>query len=116
MAKDVVILIKQAGLGSFAAEDARFGDEMLERFLHTLEGMENRPVAICFYTEGIRAACEGSASLLGLKMLERLGVKLVICGTCLEKYGLKEKVQVGEVGNMKQIATLLMEADHVITV
>ena len=52
--KDAVILVTKRGLGTTSAEDAAFGSEMLEKLVHTLEVMEDKPKAICFYTEGVK--------------------------------------------------------------
>ena len=61
-------------------------------------------------------ACDGSKAVYGLKMLEGMGVQILICKTCLEYYGLLDKVAVGEVRGMAEISKLLMEADHVVTI
>lgn len=116
MAGGVVVLMTKAVLGTVAPEDAAFGAEMVDRFLHALEGAGPRPEAICLYTEGVRLAARGSPAELGLKLLAGQGVRVVACRTCLERYGLLDQVAVGEVGTMKDIAGLLMGAHHVITV
>ena len=58
--------------------------------------------------------CEGSASLEDLKTLESLGVEVLTCGTCLNHYGLTEKLRVGEITNMYVIAEKQLQADLVI--
>jgi len=88
---------------------------MLDKFFHTVEKQEGKPRAICFYTDGVRCVVEGSPVLLGLQLLAGMGVKLVACGTCLERYGLRDEVAVGEVGGMDAIVELL-GADRVVTV
>ncbi len=57
---------------------------------------------------------EGSASLEDLKNLEAAGVVIMTCGTCLNHYGLTEKLKVGSVTNMYAIAETLAQADVVI--
>jgi hypothetical protein len=89
---------------------------MFDRFIHSLEGQTSKPQAICLYTTGVRLACEGSKALFGLKMLQGLGIRILICKTCLEYFGLAEKVAVGEISNMSEISNLLMNADHVVTI
>ena len=46
--------------------------------------------------------------------LESQGVEILTCGTCLNHYGLSEKLAVGSVTNMYQIAQILTEAGKVI--
>lgn len=114
--KRVVLLVRQEGLGSVAPEDGQFGVDMFDRFIHSLEGQAIKPHAICLYTQGVKLACEGSKAVFGLKMVEGMGVQIFICKTCLDHYGLLDKVVAGEVRSMVEISKLLMEADHVVTV
>ncbi|MGB8215224.1 MAG: DsrE family protein [Anaerolineales bacterium] len=74
------------------------------------------PRAICFFTEGVRLACEGSPVLEELRALEKAGVHLILRQTCLDYFGLKDKVQVGIVGGMGDIMAAMWEADRVVTV
>ena len=114
--KKVVVIVSREGLGEVSAEDAEFGREMLERYLHALEGRPDRPVAICLYTDGVKLARRGSPLVPALQLLEGLGVRIVACRTCLEHYGTLEDLAVGEVGTMAEIVGLTLEADSVITV
>jgi hypothetical protein len=113
---DTVILVTRGGLGATRPEDEGFGVEMLEKFLHTLEKVPEKPRSICFYTEGVRCVTGGSPLVLGLKLLEGMGVRLVACLTCLQRYGLEDKVAVGGTGGMDEIVKLLGEAGKVVTV
>ena len=112
----LVLLVTREGLGQVDPADRPFGLEMFDRFLHALESQAVKPQAICFYTEGVKLICNGSPALLGLRILHGQGVRLVACRTCLEHYGLSDKVAVGEVGGMNDIAGLLTQADSVVTV
>jgi sulfur relay (sulfurtransferase) complex TusBCD TusD component (DsrE family) len=58
---------------------------------------------------------ESSPVLDVLQSLESQGVRLIICKTCLEHYGLLEKVRVGIVGGMGDIISAQWLADKVIT-
>lgn len=59
-------------------------------------------------------ATEGSKVLEALKKLADEGVEILACGTCLDFYGLKERLRVGEVSNMYDIAQSLLGADRLI--
>lgn len=61
------------GAGARGPGRQRFGWEMLGNFLHVFERHEDRPHAVCFYTEGVKAVCEGSPVLLGLRLLQGWG-------------------------------------------
>jgi intracellular sulfur oxidation DsrE/DsrF family protein len=116
MPTGTVVLVTRETLGTVAEKDREFGLLMMDKFLHSLESEPEKPVAICFYTEGARLVCRGSKVLLGLQLLQGLGVRIVACQSCLEHYGLAGEVAVGEVGNMKQIAGLMLAAAKVLTV
>lgn len=116
MNKKIVVVVRQEGLGSVGPQDRLFGRDMLDRFLHTLEGQALKPHAICFYTEGVKLTCEESPILFSLRLLEKMGVRIVSCTSCLEYYGLGSKLSIGEKGTMKDIVQLTIEADSVITV
>ena len=69
---------------------------------------------ILFYNGGATLTTEGSASLEDLKNLEAQGVEILTCGTCLNYYGLGDKLRVGEVTNMYSIVEKLTTADLVV--
>jgi hypothetical protein len=112
----LVLLVTREGLGHVDPNDRQFGSEMFDRLLHAWESQPVKPHAICFYTDGVKLVCHGSPALLGLKILQSQGVRLISCRTCLEHFQLTEKVAVGEVGGMNNIVGLLVEADSVVTV
>ncbi len=114
--KNVVVLCRGNGFGVTAPSDADFGHSMMELFLHTLESLRAKPSALCFVTEGVRLACKGSPVAPSLQLLAGMGVRVVLCRTCLEHYRLADQVVVGEVGGMKDILALCFAADSVMTV
>ena len=66
------------------------------------------------YNGGARLTCEDSASLEDLKNLASLGVEILTCGTCLNHYGLTDKLAVGDVTNMYVITEKQMQADLIL--
>ncbi len=58
---------------------------------------------------------EGSPALERLRSFEARGVKLVICKTCLDFYGLTDKVRAGVVGGMGDIVAAQALAKKVVT-
>ena len=49
-----------------------------------------------------------------LKSLEAQGVEIMTCGTCLDYYGLKDKLAVGSVTNMYSIVETMAKAGKII--
>ena len=88
---------------------------LVANFLSLAAQAEEKPAKILFYTEGVKLVCEGSPVLQWLRILEDAGVELIVCSTCLEYFGLIDKVRVGKVGGMPGILAALQEADKVVS-
>ena len=56
----------------------------------------------------------GHKAMEDLKDLASRGVEILTCGTCLNFYGITEKLQVGSVSNMYDIVERMSSADRVI--
>ena len=110
--RNTVILLTREGMGS--AEPV-LQQKLLETYLRLLIENETLPAAICFFTEGVKLVVEGSAFLEPLARLEQAGVHLVVCSTCLNYYGLMDKVRVGIADGMGDILEAQVKADKVIT-
>ena len=67
-----------------------------------------------FYNGGAKITCEGSDSLEDLKNLESQGVEIVTCGTCLDYYGMKDKLAAGTVTNMYDIVESMKKAGKIV--
>ena len=94
--------------------DDALGAILMRAFLKTLLEMENKPNPLIFINSGVKLTSEGSEVLESLRALAAGGVEIFSCGTCLDFYGLKEKLKVGIVSNMFDIARSLLEADTII--
>lgn len=94
--------------------DEALGKILLKGFLFALIQQETLPKTILFYNSGAFVTCEGSASLEDLKKLEEQGVEILTCGTCLNHYGLTEKLRVGSVTNMYVIVEKQMLSTRII--
>lgn len=88
---------------------------LVAKFLSLAAQAEEKPAKILFYTEGVKLVCEGSPVLQWLRIMEVGGVELIVCSTCLEYFGLIDKVRVGKVGGMPGILAALQEADKVVS-
>lgn len=106
----VVISSDQMGRG-----EEELGRVLMRAFLHTLAEISGRPQKLVFFNTGVRLTAEGSEVLQDLKALEEGGVEILVCGTCLNYFGLKDKVAVGQVSNMYSIAETLLGASRLIT-
>ncbi|MBR6120285.1 MAG: sulfurtransferase-like selenium metabolism protein YedF [Oscillospiraceae bacterium] len=109
--KRVVVAVTADHMGE---GDPKLGRTLLKGFLFALGQLEELPAVILFYNGGAALSCEGSESLEDLKALEGRGVEILTCGTCLNFYGLSEKLRVGGVTNMYSIVETLAGADLVL--
>jgi selenium metabolism protein YedF len=107
----VVVYINSHLLG---IGDEALGSILMRSFLKTLLDLEMKPSRLILINSGVRLASEGSEVLETLRALSEEGVEILSCGTCLDFYGLKEKVEVGVISNMYEIAQSLLEADRLI--
>ncbi len=90
------------------------GKILIRAFLNTLKELEVRPWRMVFLNTGVRLVTSDSEYIGILKEIESLGVEIVLCGTCLDYFDLKDKVGVGRISNMFEILTSLNEATNVI--
>ena len=90
------------------------GRTLMKGFLFALGQLPQPPKTLLFYNGGAHLTCEGSASLEDLRALAEKGTEILTCGTCLNYYGLTEKLAVGGVTNMYAIVETLANAGKVI--
>ena len=110
---ETVILVTRNGMGE--AEPV-LQLKLVSTYFKLLDENNILPAAICFYTDGVRLAVEGSPVLDSLKSLEAKGVRLVLCSTCLGYFNLTDQVRVGIVGGMTDILEAQRRADKVISI
>jgi selenium metabolism protein YedF len=108
---DYLVAVDTATMGRGSEE---LGGVLMKGFLFALTQMEQLPATILFYNGGVKLTTEGSDSLEDLRQLEQRGVEILSCGTCLNYYGLTEKLAVGGVTNMYAIVEKLTRAGRVI--
>jgi selenium metabolism protein YedF len=106
----VVIPSDQMGRG-----EEELGRVLIRAFLHTLSESE-RPDTMIFFNTGVKLTVGGAEVLEDLQTMEQEGVQILICGTCLDYFGLKDKIAVGQVSNMYTIAETMLAANRLVTV
>ncbi len=109
---ETVLLIPRNGMGDAELE---LQQKLVVTYFKLLDENDILPAAVCFYTDGVRLAVEGSPALETLKSLERKGVRLILCSTCLNFFQLQDKVRVGIVGGMTDIIEAQRRAAKVIS-
>lgn len=107
----LVLFVSSDCVGSGPAE---LGERLMGAFFHSLLEIETRPDLVILMNTGVKLAVEGSRVLDDLRRLDEQGIEILACGTCLGYFELTEKLAVGAVSNMHDIASALFEAGKIV--
>lgn len=105
--KGMVVVLASNLMGHGEQE---LGKLLMKGFVYALTQQDTLPETVLLYNSGAYLSSEGSDNLEDLKALEAQGVEILTCGTCLNYYGLGEKLQVGSVTNMYEIVERMTAA------
>ena len=106
-----VVVISGDTMGS---GDEKLGKKLMKAFIYALTSQDVLPDKVICYNRGAFLTTEDPDTVRDLQNLEKEGTVIMTCGTCLDYYGLKEKLQVGIISNMYDIVEALMNASSVI--
>ncbi len=107
-----VLLVKSNQMG---AGDDELGQILIRGLFHTLLELEEPPATIIFLNSGVKLVTKDSPALEDIEDLERGGVEILACGTCLNFFGLTEQLGAGVISNMYTIVETLMAAGRIIS-
>lgn len=110
--RDYIIFVGSEFLGRGSDE---LGGILTRSFFYTLAEADKLPAQVILVNSGVKLACENSPVLQHLIDLEKKGVQILACGTCLDYYGLREKLCAGSVSNMYTILEQLTLYPRVVT-
>ncbi|MFQ7392026.1 MAG: sulfurtransferase-like selenium metabolism protein YedF [Collinsella aerofaciens] len=94
--------------------DDELGHKLMKAFIFAVTQQEELPATMLFYNGGAKLTLEGSPVLDDLKGFAEQGVEILTCGTCLDHYGIKDQLAVGEVTNMYVIVEKMEQAVRVV--
>ena len=106
-----VVVLSSSCMGT---GDDTLGAALMKGFVYALTQLDAAPDTVLLYNGGAKLSCAGADTVDDLKVLERNGAEILTCGTCLNHYGLTDKLAVGQVTNMYAIAETLAGAGKVI--
>ncbi|MCA9727542.1 MAG: sulfurtransferase-like selenium metabolism protein YedF [Candidatus Eisenbacteria bacterium] len=90
------------------------GQKLLLTFLDQLAASDVQVDLVGCVNYGVRLTSKDSPALPALRKLEERGARIASCGTCLDHYGIRDALAIGEVGNMSQTVQVMAMADRVI--
>ena len=108
---NTVVVISSDRMGTGNDE---LGKVLIKGFIFAVTQLDKLPKTMLFYNGGATLTTEDSDSLEDLKSLEAQGVEIMTCGTCLDYYGLKDKLAVGTVTNMYSIVETMAKAGRIV--
>lgn len=94
--------------------DEKLGTSLMKAFVFAVTKQDVLPETIVCYNTGAYLTCEGADTLEDMKILEAEGVNILTCGTCLDFYGIKDKLAVGSVTNMYEIVEVMEKAKSIV--
>ena len=108
---NTVVVVSSDRMGSGNDE---LGKVLIKGFIFAVTQLDTLPKTMLFYNGGATLTTEDSDSLEDLKSLEAQVVEIMTCGTCLDYYGLKDKLAVGTVTNMYSIVETMAKAGRIV--
>ncbi len=108
---NTVLLLTSDKLGS---GDDRLGEMLMKSFVFKVAESPEKPRAILLYNSAVNLVKKSSVIAEDFLSLQKVGVEILACGTCLSYYGIKEDEIIGSVTNMETIVRELMMADKVL--
>lgn len=109
--RNTVIAITSDRMGS---GDDELGTKLMISFFRTLVLLEPPPASVVFYNTGVKLALDDSPVLDHITELKEKGTGIYLCTTCINHFGIKDRLPVGSFSDMYQILNLLKDADHII--
>ncbi len=109
--KNLVVYVSSEGMGR---GDEELGHTLMAAFLDTLSHFQGAISHVVFVNAGAKLAVQGSPVLDQIRQLEQLGAHVLVCGTCLNFFGLKDRLAVGGISNMYAIIETLAGAGRII--
>lgn len=96
--------------------DPELGLNLMKMALYTLSESNNTPVSLLFMNSGVKlVAGEKDQVVDSVQNLIDKGCEVLVCGTCLDFYGVKDALNVGDISNMYEILERMHDAQKVIT-
>jgi selenium metabolism protein YedF len=108
---DFIIVFNSDKMGEGAEE---LGKLLISNFIKAIKDLDVLPGKMVFYNNGIKLGSIDSPVYDHLQELERMGVGMLFCATCTKYYSLEEKIKLGTLSNMFEIAQVMASAGNII--
>lgn len=96
------------------AGDDDLGAMLMRSCINSLGDLDALPSVVVMYNSGVMLALAGTDTADALAALEGKGVRVMVCGACVDYFGVKERLAAGIVSNMLAINNALSQASHIL--
>ena len=94
--------------------DDKLGHLLMTNFIKAIKDLDELPKKIVFYNNGVKMVTNSSPVIEHLRDLEKMGVELILCATCVSHYSLESVVGAGTVSNMYTIAEVMASSGNIV--
>ncbi|PID92143.1 MAG: sulfurtransferase-like selenium metabolism protein YedF [Bacteroidetes bacterium] len=94
--------------------DPVLGKLLMESFLDNLKLQEELPTHVVLYNSAVKLATKQASTCSSLSELEEAGIRIVLCGSCIDHYGIQYDLGVGMISTMLNITEILSQTGHII--
>jgi selenium metabolism protein YedF len=94
--------------------DNELGQLLMSNFIRAIKDLDKLPARMVFYNKGVTLATKASPLIGHLTDLEKMGVELLLCATCVNHYGITDIVGAGTLSNMYTIAEAMVSAGNIV--
>ena len=100
---------------AIGTNESELGGNLAKMAIFTLSESERVPSYVLFMNEGVKLPAGDEPQIVeNLNTLIEKGTQVLVCGTCLNFYGIKDDLKVGTVSNMYDILGAMQEVSKVI--
>ncbi|MEZ8738781.1 sulfurtransferase-like selenium metabolism protein YedF [Photobacterium swingsii] len=103
------------GSDTLGKGDDVIGHKLMNAFFNVSSDYEQAPASIFFMNTAAKLCVEGADALAALQKLEEKGTEIIVCGTCLDFFGIKDKLAVGRIGTMHDLIGIYHKQKEVIS-
>ena len=111
-AEGMAVLITGKTLGG---NDEELGEILVRGFLSAFSQLDVPPRTVALINEGVKLALFDSSSCDHLKNLERKGTNILVCGTCVNHFGITDSVGAGVISTMFEIVEALNGSGRILS-
>ncbi len=108
--KRIVYLFDSDHIGS----NRELGKVLVNGFMNAALSLPHKNCSVVLISNGVKLATKGSYALEALGKLKAQGVSILICGTCLDFFKIRDKVEIGTISNALEIMQCMTNATNTI--